>query len=208
MMSFIYKIISDENSILLLSSITTIAGLSFAVFKTYFKIQQISSEKRKSHKIDFKNSNSFLKKDSWKEKNDFVIEKWFLSTTGIQLEASKIRYFLSQRDPSSLLREYLRGKRKIEDVRNKKGIIISFIFKKPLNDDKKLSRKKVYNFLTYFSLAMIGSIPLMIIQFIDEFSFEIILTLLLWAISFYTLAFLALLDILELSAAEKVVKHK
>jgi hypothetical protein len=138
-----------------------IAGATLAIAITTFlhKIKILFS-KKEVHKGDFEMAEKLLNSEKYPDIHDFILEKWYLAITGKSLNASIIKFYLNQNDPSRKLHDFHRSSEYLVATPNEAGEI-SVELKKPYDMEWRFKLAKWLSLILYSLSSFLGTIPIM-----------------------------------------------
>lgn len=181
-----------------ITKITTIIVSIFAAYKTFI---EVSSRKKEKLREDYNFAEKFIDNEKLPKIHDYLLERGYWGLSGKQLEASIIRFFLSQKDPLKKLSDYTLGESYLSVSRDNKNEVLKISLKAPLNESKKLKWKKIWIAIRYFFYAFFAFAPLVFISNIKTFDLSIVSTIFIEMLAFCLLAYLELREISMIRAA-------
>ena len=192
--------IIDPVSIEMASKVIALVVSVFSVYKAFFILVHQRKERFRS---DYEFAEKFMAEDKWKALHDYLLEQGYLGLTGKQLEASTIRYFLSQKDPLSLFSSYMKGRKFLVVNRDEENSILSIVMKDPLNNTTKFKRKKILILLEYTFFGLISLLPFVLFPIFFS-NVSTFITMIGWVLSFGVLAYINLDELAALQSAKKI----
>jgi len=177
-----------------------------SIITAYKVFSELFSKKKEKLRADYDFAEKFIADGKWKKNHDFLLERGYWGLSGKQLEASTIRYFLSQKNPLGQLINFTNGLRYLEAEKNEEGQVIRIILKTPLSDENKLKWKKCRIRVTYFLFAFISFAPVVFLSSFIQGDLSSLLVLIIWVVSFGILAYLYLLELWALRSAQQIAK--
>jgi hypothetical protein len=187
--------ISPEN-------IAKIIAILISIITLYTTLKKAVS-KKENLKIDYEFAEKFIAEEKWKNMHDYLLERAYLALSGKQLEASVIRFFLEQKDPSKKLLDYNKGARFLLPEKTEEKVIKIDLINK-LRDESKYKWAQRRQIIYYFITASLALFPLMIFSNLLAYDFSFLLILTIWVISFGMLAFTSLVTSIALESAKRV----
>lgn len=183
-------------------NIAKIIAILISIITLYTTLKKAVSRKE-TLKIDYEFAEKFISEEKWKTMHDYLLERAYLALSGKNVQASVIRFFLEQKDPSNKLLDYKRGSKflipeYVEDNVSK----ISLTMK--LRNESKYKWAQIRQIVYYFITAALALSPLMIFPNLLAYDFSVLFILLIWVIAFGTLAYSSLLTSTALESAKRV----
>lgn len=190
---------------LALVTIAKIIAILAGVFSIKKAFLGVSLEKKKALRSDFEFAGKVISDGKWAELHDYQLELGCLAVSGQRLDASEVRYFLSQKDPSRKLRDYAKGQRNLEPCSGHDGVVRSFKYRGRLANPSRYKIKYYFYYIGYFFFASISLLPVFFVAGFMTKGFSGLFPLVGWMFSFGLVAYVFLDEVWALQAAERVV---
>ena len=174
-------------------------GVVVSILTMYKKF----ASREDSLKRDYEFAEKFIAENKWETMNEYLLEIAYKGLTGKHLDASIIKFFLNQSDPSMKLFNYHRGAKYLQPIfDNQKVIKINLI--DSLSNENKFKKAKYKQVFLYSIMAFLAFIPLLIFIKLVEYDIPSIVFLLVWFFSFGIIAIEASEKSIGLDAAKSI----
>ncbi|WNY99749.1 hypothetical protein SUSP_002167 [Sulfurospirillum sp. 'SP'] len=189
-----------------LENIVKAVGLAIAILTFLSKIK-IFFSKKSAYRGDYNLAEKLLNGDKYPNVHDFVLEKWYLAITGKSLDASIIRFYLEQKNPSQKLRDFHKALDYLVVKHDTKGRTYVRL-KKPYEKEWIFQLSKWLNFIFYFCSAFIGTMPLILMDKLVNQGMLVITLGIFTVIIFYVLAFSFLERFQKYKIAKQLIERE
>jgi len=191
-------------SIEILTGAVALVASVIAVFKTYKEV----FSKRAILKNDYEFASKVFNGKAIIETNDYLLERWYQALSGTHLSAQEIRFFLENERPLLNLSEYGKAIQYIE-CDDQEGDM-SIKYREKYSDHGKVKRREKLYVGSYVLTAMIAGIPIAFLPVFARYSelgWSSISIILVWSLSFGSIAAICLNDYSKVFFAEKIIKR-
>ena len=194
-----------------IKEITALIGAISAIFEPYKLFLGLISRKTEKLKIDYNFAEKFIADGKWKTIHDYLLELGHQSLSGVWIDASVVRFFLSQKNSYKRLSNYAVGRKFLIEEKNAQGEVKRVVLKKRLSKSSGLKWKYNRVFALYFFFSILCLLPVYLLVFPDyipsfewkpQYSFAVVA----WILYFGMLAYFKLKDLVALKAAERIHK--
>lgn len=156
-----------------------------------------------SLKKDYEFAEKFISENKWRTMNEYLLEIAYKGLTGKHLDASIIKFFLNQSDPSIKLFNYHRGAKYLEPIFENNNVIkINLIHS--LLDENKFKKAKLKQNILYLITSFFALIPLVMFSKWIYSDVSSVIIGLLWVLSFGSIAMESLEKSIGLDAAKRI----
>jgi len=181
-------------------NISKIIAILISIIALFTSLKKILSN-RDALKLDYEFAEKFISEEKWKTMHDYLLERAYQALSGKQLDASLIRFFLNEVNPSKKLSDYHKGHKFLNPIfEGNKIIKINLI--DTLTEEKQFKRAKFKQTVLYYTTAFPALFPLMF--FSKSLSYDTLFIIGLWVFAFGMLAVDALQQSSSLDAAQRI----
>lgn len=194
------------NEIITPDNIIKIITIVVSVITAYKTFTELVAKKKEKLRADYEFAEKFIADGKWEKIHDYLLERGYWGLSGKQLEASVIRYFLTQKDPLGKLSDYTRGSKFLEPKRDNGNKVTDIHLKSPLNNERKYKLKYLRVSVGYFVFAFMSLWPVIFISNFFTKGYSSIAVFFAWILSFGMLAYLCLEELWGLQSAQRISK--
>lgn len=183
--------------------VIALLAATLAVYRALVALLLTKADRLKS---DYEFAEKLLGEGRWIAASDYLLERGFIALTGASLRASEIRFFLSQKDPSSKIRNFIRGQGYLTFEKSEDGGKIQL--KPPYDKPFLLKLRMLLSQAGYFIFACIAIAPLMLLPGRSSLGANTYVALVVWLLSFSLLAYDCLMNYVSMLSAARSITSR